>query len=285
MKSVVRSLATHPRVAAVAELVRACIARTIALEFVERAIALASLAFTALIPVGVVASAFVPGLDDDGLADSIVRRFHLDAQTASIVNSVFAPPEEVKQTVSVVGVVLLVGSALSFTRAMQRLYERAWRLPQLGVRATPAGLIWLAWVVAFVSIFGGVRSEIIASARPIVDVIVALTFAGIVWLATPWILLSRRVGWRPLLPTAVLTSVAMTALSIASTVYMPRSISDSAAHYGPIGVAIALVSWLVAAGFVLVVCAAVGAVLGERGWGAPGAPGAPEPDMRGLKLE
>jgi membrane protein len=55
----------------------------------------------------------------------------------------------------------------------------------------------------------------------------------------------------------------MTALAIGGMIYMPRSIATSASSYGTIGVAIALVTWLVVAGFVLVGCAAVGAVLGE----------------------
>jgi membrane protein len=56
----------------------------------------------------------------------------------------------------------------------------------------------------------------------------------------------------------------MTAFSIGSVIYMPEAIAASAGHYGSIGVAIALVSWLVGAGFALVACAGVGAVLGEQ---------------------
>jgi hypothetical protein len=44
---------------------------------------------------------------------------------------------------------------------------------------------------------------------------------------------------------------------------MPAAIGRSAVHYGPIGIAIALVSWLVGVGFALTVSAAVGAVLGS----------------------
>jgi membrane protein len=123
--------------------------------------------------------------------------------------------------------------------------------------------VWQAGVVAFLAVFGGLRSAIVDLSRPVVSMIVALAFSCVVWLFTPWILLSRRVPWRALVPTAALTAVGMTGLSIAGIVYMPRSISTSAASYGTIGVAISLVSWLVAAGFILVGCAAVGAVLGE----------------------
>jgi membrane protein len=214
MKALVRSLAQHPRIAGVVEAAGRCVQRTIEVEFVDRAIALASLTFTALIPLGVVVGAVVPGIDQDGMARAIDERFHLDAQTAHIVDSVFAPPSDVQQTVSIVGAVLLVGSALSFTRAMQRVYERAWRLPALGVRATPAGLAWILALVVFVSIFGGIRAAVIDRSGPLLSVIAALAFAAVVWLGSPWILLARRVPWRRLVPTALITAVAMTLLSV-----------------------------------------------------------------------
>lgn len=261
MKPLPDSVAGHPRVASVVELSRRCVERVIEIEFVDRAIALASLAFTALVPMGVVVSSTVPGVDREGFADSIVDRFDLDTQTAGIVRGVFSAPDDVRSTVSILGIVLVIASALSFTRAMQRVYERAWRLPVLGIRATPAGLVWLFTVLVFTSVFSGVRSLLIDLSGPILSLVVALAFAAVVWLGTPWILLSRRIRGRQLLPTAILTAVSMTTLSAASLVYMPRSIADSAQTYGTIGVAISLVSWLVAAGFVLVVCAAVGAVL------------------------
>lgn len=265
MKPLPDSVASHPWVVSVVELSRRCFERVIEIEFVDRAIALASLAFTALVPMGVVVSSTVPGVDRDGFADSIVDRFDLDTQTAGLVRGVFAAPDDVRSTVSILGILLVAASALSFTRAMQRVYERAWRLPVLGIRATPAGLVWLAMVLVFTSVFSGVRALLIDISGPILSVVVALAFAAVVWLGSPWILLSRRVRGRQLLPTAILTAVSMTTLSAASLVYMPRSIADSAQTYGTIGVAIALVSWLVAAGFVLVVCAAIGAVIATPG--------------------
>jgi membrane protein len=263
-------LLAHPRVAAVIAFARRCLQRLVELEFVDRAVALASLTFTALIPLGVVVGSAVPGIDRDGFSDAIVDRFDLDARTANIVQQAFSPPPDVQSSLSVLGVLLLVVSALSFTRGLQRAYETAWRLPRLGVRATPAGLVWLVGVVAFLTVFGGLRSAIVDLSRPVASAVVALAFSSVVWMFTPWILLSRRVPWRALVPTAALTAVGMTGLSIAGIVYMPRSISASAGSYGTIGVAISLVSWFVAAGFILVGCAAVGAVLGDKS--APATP-------------
>ncbi|MEZ5122433.1 MAG: YhjD/YihY/BrkB family envelope integrity protein [Solirubrobacterales bacterium] len=241
---------------------RRCLERLVEVEFVDRSIALASLTFTSLIPLGVVLGSVTP-IDSEGFASSLIRRFHLDGTSAELVRSMFAPPSDVRSTVSVLGVALLVASALSFTRGLQRVYERSWRLKSLGVRATPAGLTWLLGVAVVVSIVVPLRHVIADATGPLLGLVVALTTELFVWLLTPFVLLSRRVPWRALVATAVLTAVVMDALSVASLVYMPRAIAESADRYGTIGIAIALMSWFVGAGFVLVACAAVGAVLGE----------------------
>src|SRR4051812_938939 len=96
-------------------------------EFVDRSVALASQAFVALIPLLLVSSSLLPRSERRSFADSVVRRFELHGSSASEVRQVFAQPAEVRNTLSVVGVLVLVVSALSFCRALQRLYERAWR--------------------------------------------------------------------------------------------------------------------------------------------------------------
>lgn len=243
---------------------RRCVQRVVEVQIVDRGIALAALAFTALLPLSVVVASVTPRDDREALAEGIVDRFRLDDHTAAIVVGAFSPPVDSRVSISVGSALLVIGSALSFTRALQRVYERSWELPQLGVRATPAGLAWLVTIVLLGSVFRGAREAALASSRPAFSVAVALALSAALWLFTPWVLLSRRVTWRALLPTSVLTAVAMTTLSTVSVIYMPRSIAESADRYGPIGVSIALLSWLVAAGFVVVACAAIGAVLGRR---------------------
>lgn len=251
-------------VAHVVVLGRECLRRAIEIEFVDRSVALASLAFTALVPLGVVTGSVLPSVGRRNLADSITDRFKLDADTAGLVHDLFAPPEDVRSATSLLGLILLVVAALSFTRGLQRVYERSWRLPSLGVRGTPAGLKWLAGVVVFLLVFAGTRAWLTDIVGPALDIVIAFATSALIWLVTPHTLLSRRVAWTDLVPTAVITATCMTALSIGSVLYMPGAIADSARQFGQIGVTISLVSWLVAVGFVLVGCAAVGAVLAER---------------------
>jgi membrane protein len=250
-----------------AELTREVLDRLVEIQFVDRSIALGSLAFTALVPLLVIASAYFPGTK--GLASELIDRFHLHGSTAELVGQVFAQDEDVKQSLSVLGLALLIGSSLSFTRGLQRVYEHAWRLPARGWRGTRAGLYWIGGIVLWSTVFAAARDWLLDQTGPLGTLIVLLSGNALLWLWSPWVLLSRRVHWQRLVPTALLTSVAMTAVSIGSVIYMPDAIEGSADRYGSIGIAIALVSWLVGIGFALTACAAVGAVLGEKIEGPP----------------
>jgi membrane protein len=251
----------HARLARAFDLTVAAIDRLVEIQFVDRSVALGSLAFTALVPLLVIASAFLPGTD--GLASELINRFHLHGSTADLVRQVFAQPDAVRQSISWLGILLLVGASLSFTRGLQRVYERAWRLDARGLAGTRAGLIWIVGIVVWSTAFATVRDSLLDVTGPVASLTILLAGDAVLWLWSPWILLARRVHWRPLVPTALLTAVAMTGISIGSVVYMPEAIGRSATHYGPIGIAIALVSWLVGIGFALTACAAIGAVLGE----------------------
>lgn len=272
---------SHARLAHAIALTRACLDRLVEIQFVDRSIALGSLAFTALVPLLVIASAFLPGTD--GLASELISRFRLHGSTAALVREVFAQPDAVRQSISWLGALLLVGASLSFTRGLQRVYERSWRLEARGLAGTKAGLTWIAGIVVWTTIFSAARDWLLGFTGPVASLIILLAGDAVLWLWSPWILLAGRVDWRRLVPSALLTAVAMTAISIGSVIYMPAAIGRAATHYGSIGIAIALVSWLVGIGFALTACAAIGAVLGgavelEDDASVPGAPGVTRSD-------
>jgi membrane protein len=252
----------HPQVLRALALVRASLERLVEIQFVDRSIALGSLAFTAIVPLLVIASAFLPGTDD--LASELIDRFHLRGDTAQLVRDVFAQPDAVRQSISWLGVLLLLGAALSFTRALQRVYEHAWRLEARGLAGTRAGLIWVGGIVLWSTVFASARQWLLDLSGPLGSLTILLGGNAVLWLWSPWVLLAGRVEWRALVPSALLTSVAMTAISIGSVIYMPEAIQRSATYYGMIGIGIALVSWLVGIGFALTACAGVGAVLGSE---------------------
>jgi membrane protein len=239
-----------------AKALAAWLERLAAVQAVDRAVALGALAFSALFPLLIVYSAVVPLHSADDFAAEIVKRLQLSGAVAQSVREVFAPSSTVAHSVTVIGFVLVVFSALSLARALQRLYEVSYELPAVGIRGTPWHLLWIALIPVYFSL----RPLVADIAGGWWHVAGSLLVGLVAWLATPYVLLERRLTWQELLPGAGLAALGMTTLMAFSLVYLPHSLSASAKQFGTIGVAFALLSWLVLAGFVLVGSAAGGAV-------------------------
>src|SRR3954447_7919542 len=210
--------------------------RLVELELFDRAVAIASQAFVALIPFMVVTAALTPYGQRSSFADSIVRRFELTGDTAAAVEQLFSQPAQVQSTLTGFGVLLLVISALSFCRALQRTYERAWRLRRLGMRSTPSHLLWLAVAAAYASIASALNTAAGEHLGDVGRLVVAFGLSFFLWLWTPYLLLGRRVERKALRMTSVLTATGMTAFGIASVFYMPQSIASASQSFGSIGV-------------------------------------------------
>jgi membrane protein len=232
--------------------------RFIAVQGVDRAMAIGAQAYTALIPLLIVYSAVLP--KSDSFADALIDRFELKGSSADSVRMAFAPSGTVQSGVTVLGAVLLIISALSFTRGMQRLYEGAFGLPTRGMRNTTWGLLWL--VVVCLASF--VRPHVLGGLNGRIETVASLASAAALWLVTPYLLLGRRLHWQRLAPVAVLSTIGMTGVGIWSVLWLPHTIGSSASQFGVIGIGFALLTWLVAIGGVLVVATTGGAMVADR---------------------
>lgn len=235
--------------------------RFVETEGAQQATVIAAQAFTSLIPFLVVASAVGPG--DDDLADRIVARFGLEGSSASSVRALFNSAGEVESAVTWVSVVILVLATLSFTRATQRMFQRAYGFPSRGPRDMWRGLAWLAAFALWITISSPLREEL----EDIGGLLLALIASGltglVLWLATPAILLGIS-DWRRLLPGAVVSGALGALAGVASGIYIPILLKWSADRYGLIGIAFSIQSWLLVMAFVVVIGAVVGAVASER---------------------
>ena len=248
-------------ITAAIQFARSWTARWVEVQGVDRAMALAAQAFSALIPLLIVYSAVVSRGEGQSFADNLIDRFELDGAAAATVRQAFTSPQTVEDSVSLLGLLLLLISALSFTRGLQRLYERAYGLPTLGMRNSHRGLEWLALII----VYSSVRPFVAALfGSTVLQIAASLVLGAVLWTATPYLLLGRRVPWRRLLPGALLTAFGMSALATSSVIWFPRTVATSADQFGTFGVAFAMLSWFVAAGFVLVATATGGAVTSER---------------------
>jgi membrane protein len=162
-----------------------------------------------------------------------------------------------------VGLLLLLISLLSLTRTLQRTYETAWHLPAAGLRGTLHGLTGIGLLLSSVlvlSLIAGVVRRLPAGGvlAPVVKVLAATA----TWLLLQRLLLSRRVPFRRLLPGAIAAGVGQVVVSLYSALWMPRLIEHDAERYGVIGIAFAMLTWLIIVCFCMVGAAVLSAELG-----------------------
>jgi membrane protein len=234
--------------------------RFLDVEGPQQATVISAQAFTSLIPFLVVGSALAPGSGD--LADKIVDRFNLSGDAADSVAALFNTEGEVESAITWFSVLILVLATLSFTRAMQRMFQRAYREQAGGPRDMLRGYVWLAGFALWIVVSSPLRETLSDVGGPLTAVVVTAATGLVLWLWTPAILLGTR-DWRRLLPGAIVSGALGLLISVASGIYIPILMNWSAEKYGLIGIAFSMQSWLLVMSFVVVVGAVVGAVASE----------------------
>jgi membrane protein len=228
---------------------------------VDRAMVLASQAFTALIPLLILVSATVPTGSEDLVSDAFVRRFKLAGQAATAVREVFAHSGD--GSTGVLSVLLLVFSGVSLARRLQRMYLQAWGLdPLRGVRGSAyaaLGLVALVVEIGVLSMLRSVLRHLPLDALP--GLLPSMLASSLLWTSIPWLLLDRRVPWRRLLPAGALTGISTSVFGVATTIYMPELIESYSLQYGLFGVTLALVGWLLSVAMIVVTATVIAAEL------------------------
>ncbi|MGW1347535.1 YhjD/YihY/BrkB family envelope integrity protein [Kribbella sp. NPDC002412] len=229
----------------------------------DQALTLAGKAFIALVPLLIVIATFLSASDAEAVANWMIRRFGVTGTTADAVRSLFSRPPSSSGGLTILSVLTVLVSASSFARSIQRTYEMAWDLPARGLRRTVNGLQGALLLLLTLMVLASIASLADDLPGGVIVSLVAQTCAAVPgWWLAAWLLLSRRVAWRLLLPGAVVSALAQTIVSAAGATYVPHLIERNTERYGVIGVAIAIISWLVVLAVVVVTSAVVGAQLG-----------------------
>jgi membrane protein len=240
----------------------------LAMQGIDRAMALSAQAFTALIPLLLVVSALAPSDSGELVSDAIIDKFELAGGAADAVQQVFARPTD--SAIGVLSIVLLVFSGVSLTRRMQRMYLQAWELEPLpGVRGSLNAALGLTVLLVEIALLALVRT--LVGALPFewaLGAPVSVVASLVLWTSVPWLLLDRRIPWRQLLPAGVLTAAGASIYGIATTIYMPGLMQSNSERYGLFGVTLSLVGWLLCIAFILVAATVVAAEFDRapEGW-------------------
>jgi uncharacterized BrkB/YihY/UPF0761 family membrane protein len=224
----------------------------------DRAIALASSALTAVVPLAIVTSAVASRLGARSTAERIIERYGLTGGGAEAVTDIFSPPHGTSTGVGIVGFLFLLIAVLSFTRATQRLFEQTWELRPLSVRNSANGLLWIGGLLIYLSLAGLIRTVLGRSSLELSSALLTIPVSAVFLTWSGWILTAKRVAWQRLVPFAVIGAALLAVYTIGARVYLPHLFSTYATRYGVIGAVFAMISALFCIMVVLVGSAAAG---------------------------
>ncbi len=229
------------------------------IEVIDRAMVIGAQALLALIPLLLIAAAFLP----EELTSEITDRFReltgVRVETTPGVTE-YVDTNQVRAQTGIVGILVTFFSAASFSRAIQRTYERTWQLRHIGgVRGLRRCLFWLVgWIVLLqlTGVFAGLFGTL-----EFLQMLERMALGTLVWWWSARMLLLGRVPWGHLFPGALIIGIATVLYSYGSTLVMPHYVASNAAQFGTLGLVLAVATWLIGVGFIVVVGSVLGQVL------------------------
>lgn len=226
----------------------------------DRAMTLAAQAFTSLFPLVIAIAALLP--DESGsMADRISGALGIPESSRAVISAALPAHPDTRGAFGILGVLIVVVSATSFSRALARMYGKVWGVTPPG---WSGGWRWVA------TLFGVAISAITLRALHLLstglaatvgELLVTLVVNSLLWTWAPWLLLAGQVSWRRLLPGGTLMGLCTVATSVAGGIYLPRALVSASHQFGSLGIAFTYIGWLFVVAFALVCSTVLGSVL------------------------
>jgi uncharacterized BrkB/YihY/UPF0761 family membrane protein len=185
----------------------------------------------------------------------------LDARAEHDINGLIATGNQAVATLTWFSAVVLVLGGIGMASTLSAWYHRIYeRTPQKGILRRlayhGAGVAAFTAYISFqVWLFDQVRP---VGGRGLVFLLTFVT-ASLFWWWSAYMLLYRQVPLRQMLPAGVATGACITGLGIVSAFFFSDQVTSGQKSYGPAGVVIAIITFLVGFG----VCLHAGAVFGR----------------------
>jgi membrane protein len=226
-------------------------------DFMNSSFAFAALSVLSAFPFLAVSSTVLGG----DIRRAIVARMGLNEQAKHDIDGLIAAGNQAVATLTWFSAIVLVLGGIGMASTLSTWYHR------IHERTPPKGLFvhvvyWTAGVVAY-TLYISCQVWLFDLARPVggLALIFLITFvvSVVFWWWSSYMLLYRRVPLRRMFPAGVATGACLTGLGIVSAFFFSDQVTSGQASYGPAGVVIALITFLVGYG----VCLHAGAVFGR----------------------
>ncbi len=224
--------------------------------------------FTVVIPLMILGFSYFSGFAENASPGVVwIRELGLDGPAGDTVRDAFGSSAALRSTWTFLGLTAFLAWGIPMSMTVSAMFAKAWRREQFGARQRL--LRGAAWFVLYLGML--VARERIAYGADHTGLtlaalfVVALVPVWVFWSLTPMVLV--RDGGRGFryLALAGLAGVVIDGILIplgGRLLYPP--VIEAWTDFGPIGIAMALITWCLVLGTGWVITACVGAVLWER---------------------
>jgi uncharacterized BrkB/YihY/UPF0761 family membrane protein len=167
-------------------------------------------------------------------------------------------------TAVIFGAALFVWTTLSLVRTLRIVNAHIWQADLPSRRRTRSPRIALLFDGVFLLVLAGSAGSWALQKYGVWGVFLAVLahglLAGFAWMLISRWLPNRASSWIDLLPGSLLFGYAFAILNMASRLYLPSRVESSSELYGSLGVAAAMLAWLLILGQVAVIASVVNSV-------------------------
>jgi membrane protein len=192
--------------------------------------------------------------DANVFAEHLVTHLKLTGSTASLVESTFGSTSSNALAASIAVIISFLLWGIGIGQIYQDVYARAWGV-EVGSLADQGLFALFFFVLA-----GAMAAQIIASERfQGADVLVLvpawLIASTAFWLFVPSLLLHRKVGWRALLPGALMASFVIGGTIATSPLFIAAPLNQNGKAFGSFGVVLTVIGYVFVLLTMTLVCA------------------------------
>jgi membrane protein len=227
-------------------------------DFINSAFQFATFALLCIFPLLIVLTAALGG----STTKVIAVRLGLSPQAAKDVDALISTGHQALTTLTIPGIVFLVLSAIGISTTLQAWYQKIYDQPppRNAMRLLYSRVVWVAGFAAYIWLQVQIGSQVGPAGHHVLTYAVLFVLAVFFWWWTVHILLMGTMSWRALFPAGLATAFCYTGLGVFSALFFSNSIISDEKSYGPVGVVMILLSYMIAIGVVV----HLGAVVGRR---------------------
>jgi len=245
-------------------------------DFINSAFQFATFLALCIFPLLIVLTAALGG----SARKVITVRLGLSPQAAKDVDALISTGHQALSGLTVPGIVFLFLSAIGISTTLQTWYQKIYDQPppRNAVRLLLSRTVWVIGFAAYIWLQVQIGSQVGPAGHHVLIYLVLFVIAIFFWWWTVHILLMGTMSWRALFPAGLATAFCYTGLGVFSALFFSNSIISDEKAYGPAGVIMILLSYMIAIGVVVHLGAVVGRRWNDRHAAAPAnQPGTTEP--------